>query len=139
MNLCDHAKTSMAPSISTGIESIDVVVVGTGLSGLQAALDIQRCGLGCVVLEVRNRVGGKTLSHLLASGKGVVDLGAAWLNEKTQPKIFALSEKYGFETVIPPTKGDGLFEDSKGRTQRVGKDQLPDVKCGNKSDFITYD
>lgn len=128
----------MASSMSTGIESVDVVVVGAGLSGLQAALDVQNSGLSCVVLEARDRVGGKTLSHPLASGKGVVDLGAAWLNEKTQPKIYALAKKYGFETVLQPTKGDGLFEDSKGRTQRVGKDQLPNVSQNNKRVLMTH-
>jgi monoamine oxidase len=58
------------------------------LSGLQAALDVQKAGLSYVVREARDRVGGK----------GVVDLGAAWLNEVTQPQIYTLAKKYGIET-----------------------------------------
>ena len=108
-------------------ESVDVVVIGAGLSGLQAALDIQQAGFSCVILEARDRVGGKTLSQPLASGKGVVDLGAAWLNEVTQPKIYALAKKYGFETVVQPFRGDGIVQDTKGKIQRVAQDQLPRV------------
>jgi monoamine oxidase len=108
-------------------DSVDVIVVGAGLSGLQAALDVQKAGLSYAVLEARDRVGGKTLSQPLASGKGIVDLGAAWLNEVTQPKIYALAKKYGFETVVQPSKGDGVLEDTSGTIQRFADGQLPDV------------
>jgi monoamine oxidase len=117
----------MGSSTAFGFDSVDVVIVGAGLSGLQAALDVQKAGLSYVVLEARDRVGGKTLSHPLASGKGVVDLGAAWLNEVTQPKIYALAKKYGFETVVQPSEGDGILEDISGTIQRIAEGQLPDV------------
>ncbi len=58
-------------------QSVDVVVVGAGLSRLQAALDVQKAGLTCVLLEARARVSDKTLSKPLASWKGVIDIGAA--------------------------------------------------------------
>jgi monoamine oxidase len=117
----------MAPSEVLTFNSVDVVIVGAGLSGLQAALDVQKAGLSCVVLEARDRVGGKTLSRPLASGKGLVDLGAAWLNETTQPKIYALAKKYGYETVEQLTKGDGILEDTSGTIWRYPLDALPDV------------
>jgi monoamine oxidase len=108
-------------------DSRDVVVVGAGLSGLQAALGVQKAGFSCVLLKARDRVGGKTLSQPLASGKEVVDLGAACLNEVTQPKIFALAKKYGYETVVQTSKGDGIVEDTSGNIQRVAQDQLLNV------------
>lgn len=69
-----------------GSLKVDVVVVGGGLSGLQAAHDVQRAGLSCVVLEARNRVGGKTWSQPTKDGS-FVDLGAAWINDSNQTKI----------------------------------------------------
>jgi Flavin containing amine oxidoreductase len=129
----------MAHSTAMIYESVDVIVIGAGLSGLQAALNVQASGLSCIILEARNRVGGKTLSQPLASGKGVVDLGAAWLNEVTQPKIYALAKKYGYETVVQPSKGDGFVEDTSGIIQRVAQDHLPDVSLfsGTISESLT--
>ena len=38
----------------------DVVVIGTGLSGLEAARNIHKSGLSVLVLEAKDRIGGKT-------------------------------------------------------------------------------
>jgi monoamine oxidase len=67
---------------SVSRESVDVVVIGGGLSGLRAALKIQAAGLSCAVVEAIDRVGGKTLTlPSKKSGPGANDLGAAWIND----------------------------------------------------------
>ncbi|KAI9052037.1 hypothetical protein LZ554_004291 [Drepanopeziza brunnea f. sp. 'monogermtubi'] len=86
----------------------DVIVVGAGLSGLQAALSIQEAGLSCVVLEARDRVGGKTWSVPLANGRGTVDIGAAWINDTNQSHVYALTKRFGIELVQQNTDGDYL-------------------------------
>jgi monoamine oxidase len=78
--------------------SVDVVVVGGGLSGLQAAHDIQRAGYSCVVLEARERVGGKTWSQPTKGGS-VVDVGAAWINDSNQSKMYALAKRFDLELI----------------------------------------
>ena len=55
---------------------VDVIVVGAGLSGLQAALDLHEAGRSIVLLEARDRVGGKTNSVQREDGKGVQEVGA---------------------------------------------------------------
>lgn len=94
----------------------DVIVVGAGLSGLQAAYNIQKAGFSCVILEARNRVGGKTWSVPLASGKGCVDIGAAWTNDTNQTHITALVKKFGLEIVQQNIEGDCIFQDQDGAT-----------------------
>jgi len=54
------------------MEAADCVVVGAGISGLQCALDLEARGFTVVVLEARERVGGR-----LYSVDGV-DLGGSW-------------------------------------------------------------
>jgi monoamine oxidase len=119
---------NQALSPSDFIKNVDVVIVGAGLSGLSAALDVQKAGLTVAVLEARDCVGGKTLSKGLTSGNGHVDVGAAWLNDKTQPKIYALGKKYGFDTVVQPTEGDEVLRDTSGKSQRVPEDVAPWVR-----------
>jgi monoamine oxidase len=53
-------------------------VVGAGLAGLSAADDLQRAGAEVVVLEARDRVGGRVWSHRLANG-AVVEMGAEFI------------------------------------------------------------
>lgn len=94
-------------------ERVDVVVVGAGLSGLQAAVDLHRAGLSVKVLEARDRVGGKTYSRN-AQGS-VCDVGAAWINDTNQSKMFALAKRFGLDLITQNTKGNIIVDDGIGR------------------------
>jgi monoamine oxidase len=59
-------------------ESVDVVIVGAGLSGLTAARDLLAGGKSVLVLEARDRVGGKVLNRPLKNG-GVTEVGAEFV------------------------------------------------------------
>ena len=102
----------------------DVVVVGAGLSGLQAALSVRAAGLSVCVLEANNRVGGKTLS-VHSSEKGFNDMGAAWINDTNQSEMFKLFQRYGIDTEIQLDHGDSVLEPAEGPVVRVPYGQLP--------------
>lgn len=107
-------------------ETVDVVVVGAGLSGLQAAVDLQKAGLSVKVIEARDRVGGKTWSRP-AQGS-VCDVGAAWINDTNQSKMFALAQRFGLDTVEQNTEGSIVCDVGIGshKTHPYGK-LLPDA------------
>ncbi|KAI5458799.1 hypothetical protein BGZ63DRAFT_416356 [Mariannaea sp. PMI_226] len=91
----------------------DVVVVGAGLSGLQAAYSAQQSGLSVVVVEARDRVGGKTWSVPLASGRGFADLGAAWINNRTQKRMGKYVKQFDLATVTQRLEGTAIMQLSK--------------------------
>ncbi|KAK7900998.1 hypothetical protein LTR67_003284 [Exophiala xenobiotica] len=138
--------TNLAPYGSSpryrSIQDIDVVVVGAGLSGLQAATDVQNAGFSCVVLEAKDRVGGKTLSTTVEQGPGVLDLGAAWINDRTHYKMYALFKKFGLDPIIQRTEGDELFRMSaKDPSIRTRSPGLPGVEEVQRAMFdrISHD
>jgi monoamine oxidase len=55
-----------------------VIVVGAGLAGLSAALELHDAGAAVVVLEARERVGGRVWSTTLPNG-AIVELGGEWI------------------------------------------------------------
>ena len=76
-----------------GTTQYDVAVLGAGLSGLVTARELVRAGRSVVVLEARDRVGGRILDHPLESG-GVVESGAAFIGP-TQDRLQALADELG--------------------------------------------
>ena len=83
--------------------SVDVAVVGAGYSGLQAARDLVAGGLDVVVLEARDRVGGRVLTEETPAGV-VIDRGGMWIGP-TQDRLSALADEFGVGTY--PTFLDG--------------------------------
>jgi monoamine oxidase len=58
--------------------TVDVVVVGGGISGLVAARRVAAARRSVVLLEARDRVGGRTSNHTLANGS-VIESGGAFV------------------------------------------------------------
>ncbi|KAB8271284.1 hypothetical protein BDV30DRAFT_250105 [Aspergillus minisclerotigenes] len=96
-------------------KTVDVVVIGAGLSGLRAALGVQAAGLSYAVVEAIDRVGGKTLTvPSKKSGPGVNDVGAAWINDTTQSEIYKLVQKYGLQVETQEIPGHDIFQGPEG-------------------------
>jgi monoamine oxidase len=84
----------------------DVVVVGAGFAGLSAARDLVRLGHDVVVLEGRDRVGGRSSTTTIANTP--VDLGGTFVGP-TQDAVIALAKELGCETVPTYSRGKNLI------------------------------
>ena len=87
-----------------GAHEADVVVVGAGLAGLAAARSLVAQGLEPLVVEARDRVGGRLLNEPLDAEGQVVEVGGQWIGP-TQHRLGALARELGVATF--PTYGEG--------------------------------
>ena len=87
---------------------VDVVVVGAGLAGLMAARSVVAAGHDVVVLEARDRVGGRTLNEDIGDGK-VVEVGGQWIGP-TQFRLAELARELGIDTFPTYAKGTSVIE-----------------------------
>jgi monoamine oxidase len=86
----------------------DVVVVGAGLAGLSAARELSARGASVVVVEARDRVGGRVHNHDIGGGK-IVEVGGQWIGP-TQDRLAVLATELGVETFPTYGQGDNVME-----------------------------
>ena len=93
----------------------DFVVVGAGLAGLTAAREIVRAGRSVIVLEARNRTGGRVLNHGLGGGE-ISEAGGTFAGP-TQDKIVGLGRDLGVGTFETYNTGNNVYHSSGKRVE----------------------
>ena len=83
-------------------------MIGAGLAGLVAARQLEAAGRSALVLEARDRVGGRTLNMPLGDGK-VSEIGGQWVGP-TQDRVLALADELGVETFPTHHQGRNVLE-----------------------------
>lgn len=107
------------------IKDEPVIIVGAGLSGLRAATLLHAKGIKCIVLEARDRIGGRVLS-LGVEGEpelGKFDLGPTWYWPRYEFAMDRLVKELNLQTFEQFTEGKMLVE--RSRTEPPIQHDLP--------------
>jgi len=89
-------------------DETEICVVGAGFAGLAAARRLAAAGRDVVVLEARDRVGGRVWNREMSDGT-IVSAGGTWLG-KRQDRMFALCDEMGMATYPQFEDGDVLLD-----------------------------
>ena len=91
--------------------NFDVIIAGAGIAGLAAARQLTEQGLSVVILEARDRIGGRLLT--VTENGFHIDLGATWF-WPTETRVTALVSTLKLETFSQYTNGDSVYESTDG-------------------------
>ncbi|MFI8510124.1 flavin monoamine oxidase family protein [Streptomyces sp. NPDC085460] len=83
-----------------GTFDYDTIVIGGGFAGVSACRDLSDQGYSVLLLEARDRLGGRTWSEQRAVGdyEGIVELGGQWVWPDRQINMMSEIERYGLTT-----------------------------------------
>jgi monoamine oxidase len=113
------------PALATSrARRADVAVIGAGLSGLAAARALVAQGHSVIVLEARDRVGGRTLNRSIGAGH-IADLGGEFVGP-TQDRIVALARAVAVATFPTYNGGSNVLIAAGQRSLYPATPGIPD-------------
>lgn len=100
----------------------DVVVVGAGAAGLTAANELRKAGLSVVVLEARDRVGGRLWTDVIEGA--MLEIGGQWVSPDQEALKEVIAE-LGLETYARYREGDSVYIGPGGELTRFTGEIFP--------------
>ncbi|WP_349963228.1 FAD-dependent oxidoreductase [Rhizobium sp. ZPR3] len=98
-----------------------VAIIGAGLSGLYTAQKLHAAGVDVLLIEARDRTGGRILTageDAMPAADGF-DLGPSWFWPAMQPAMAELIDELDLDSFVQHSDGDVVFERmSRERPQR---------------------
>ncbi|MEU3984581.1 NAD(P)/FAD-dependent oxidoreductase [Streptomyces sp. NPDC026672] len=99
------ASEIFAPARAAAADNYDVIVVGAGYAGITAARELRLQGRRVLIVEARDRIGGRTWTDTLAGKQ--IEMGGTWV-ETTQPHVGAELTRYGI-ALVPDADPERAF------------------------------
>lgn len=107
-------------------QQLDVIVIGGGFAGVTAARDLQCAGYNTLVLEARDRLGGRTFTQDFEGD--AIEMGGTWVHN-AQPFVWSEMQRYGIGVIETPgaVAQDFRWVDAKGALKALTGAQFESV------------
>ncbi len=115
-------------------EQLDAIIVGGGFSGLAAARIFQKAGRKFILLEARERLGGRTYTKKISPDK-YVDLGGQWIGP-TQDRMYELAREYQLSWYETYNEGKNILDLNKKLREYTGLIPKMDVASLLNVDYL---
>jgi len=116
-----------ATTVNNTATAADIIIIGAGLTGLTLAKNLQEQGKSFLILEARDRIGGRI--HTVECDDGVkVELGATWFFPNFK-NLFSLIKELGVSLKEQYMKGYTLYDSGEGSAPRK-------IYTGEESDMF---
>jgi monoamine oxidase len=102
------------------VKPLDAIIIGAGFSGLRAGLKLKEAGQSFLILEARDRVGGRVKAGEIAGQ--VIDLGGMWTCDNQQ-RLMELIKQHGLKTFPTFLEGHALVE-LMGKTSKCPREDF---------------
>lgn len=80
----------------------DVLVLGAGVAGLSTARYVAQAGRSVVVLDARDRTGGRVHYGSFEGAACSIEYGGAWISSRYHPRVMTEVQRHGLELVVEP-------------------------------------
>ncbi len=110
----------------------DVLIIGAGVAGLNAALELKKRGLSCLVIEALDKVGGRARTRRNPGGTRI-DLGAYWLHGDHTPLRGVLDH---YALPFHEETGGEMFIQNRGTCVRSEEDWIETAIDWDKANAI---
>ncbi|HNO25777.1 MAG TPA: FAD-dependent oxidoreductase [Leptospiraceae bacterium] len=89
----------------------DVIVIGAGVSGLAAAFDLIQAGKKVIVLEGRDRIGGRQWTDRTWKNSPM-DMGASWIHGIKRNPVTKLAEEFKMKMIVTSQENAVLYDEN---------------------------
>ncbi|MCA3697186.1 NAD(P)/FAD-dependent oxidoreductase [Aquidulcibacter sp.] len=116
------AASTLAFSVRAGtVTDTDVIIIGAGVAGISAARQLQAAGIRTLILEARDRIGGRVLTDTQTLGHKF-DRGPYWLHNKATNPLVPLAREAGIGLVESSYENGNIFDQGALSTNPSWKD-----------------
>jgi monoamine oxidase len=113
----------------------DVLILGAGFTGVAAARDLRDAGRSAIVLEARDRIGGRTWYREIPDTGVWAEYGGMFISRSTQPFLADEIQRYGI-AVTEPTDPDVLAW-IRGRERKIGTGAIDGIRAKLRESRLT--